>query len=208
MFDNCFTDVGAPYELRDYFDVGNSLCWANARWGQSDVGADVMTEMLSTRDMTVRSVIGSRGQTFALERPVPVRAGQRVYYGIRVDGRPLVSVASDTPIFDRVEIDTLNPDADVIGVSAAEDAPRPTQNRFIGVVADGDPYVNGSSGGGYPNGVANGWTNNGQREYRLVDAIADVADLIYRALESNGGRQIDLTQPSNNNLLIPLPRGI
>lgn len=42
-----------------------------------------MTEMLSTRDMTVRSVIGSRGQTFALERPVPVRAGQRVYYGIR-----------------------------------------------------------------------------------------------------------------------------
>ncbi len=65
-----------------------------------------MTEMLSTRDMTVRSVIGSRGQTFALERPVPVRAGQRVYYGIRFDGRPLVSVASDTPIFDRAEIDT------------------------------------------------------------------------------------------------------
>jgi hypothetical protein len=160
-----------------------------------------MTEMLSTRDMTVRSVIGSRGQTFALERPVPVRAGQRVYYGIRFDGRPLVSVASDTPIFDRAEIDTLNPDADVIGVSAAEDAPRPMQmqNRFIGVMADGDPYVNGT---------ANGWSSNGQRDYRLVDAIADVADLIYRALESNG-RQIDLTrQPSNNNnLLIPLPRG-
>src|SRR5450432_2542388 len=154
-----------------------------------------MTEMLSTRDMTVRSVIGSRGQTFALERPVPVRAGQRVYYGIRVDGRPLVSVASDTPIFDRVEIDTLNPDADVIGVSAAEDAPRPMQmqNRFIGVMADGDPYVSGA---------ANGWSSNGQRDYRLVDAIADVADLIYRALESNS-RQIDLTrQPSNNNLLI------
>jgi hypothetical protein len=144
-----------------------------------------MTEMLSTRDMTVRSVIGSRGQTFALERPVPVRAGQRVYYGIRIDGRPLVSVASDTPIFDRVEIDTLNPDADVIGVSAAEDTPPPMQNRYIGVMADGD-----------------------QRDYRLVDAIADVADLIYRALESNG-RQIDVTrQPSNNNLLIPLPRGI
>jgi hypothetical protein len=159
-----------------------------------------MTEMLSTRDMTVRSVIGSRGQTFALERPVPVRAGQRVYYGIRVDGRPLVSVASDTPIFDRVEIDTLNPDADVIGVSAAEDAPRPIQmqNRFIGVMADGDPYVNGT---------ANGWSGNGQGEYRLVDAIADVADLIYRALESTG-RQLDLTRvPSNNNLLIPLPRG-
>jgi hypothetical protein len=161
-----------------------------------------MTEMLSTRDMTVQSVIGSRGQTFALERPVPVRAGQRVYYGIRVDGRPLVSVASDTPIFDRVEIDQLNPDADVIGVSAAEDAPRPMQNRFIGVMADGDPYVNGP----YINGAANGWSSNGQRDYRLVDAIADVADLIYRALESNG-RQIDLTrQPSNNNLLIPLPR--
>jgi hypothetical protein len=158
-----------------------------------------MTEMLSTRDMTVRSVIGSRGQTFALERPVPVRAGQRVYYGIRVDGRPLVSVASDTPIFDRVEIDSLNPDADVIGVSAAEDAPRPLQNRFIGVMADGDPYVNGDT---------NGWSSNGHRDYRLVDAIADVADLIYRALESNG-RQIDLTrQPSNNNLLIPFPRGI
>ena len=162
-----------------------------------------MTEMLSTRDMTVRSVIGSRGQTFALERPVPVRAGQRVYYGIRIDGRPLVSVASDTPIFDRVEIDTLNPDADVIGVSAAEEAPRPMQNRFIGVMADGDPYVNG----GYANGAPNSWSSNGQREYRLVDAIADVADLIYRALESNSGRQIDLTQPSNNNLLIPLPRG-
>jgi hypothetical protein len=157
-----------------------------------------MTEMLSTRDMTVRSVIGSRGQTFALERPVPVRAGQRVYYGIRVDGRPLVSVASDTPIFDRVEIDQLNPDADVVGVSAAEDAPRPMQNRYIGVMADGDPYVNGT---------ADGWSSNGQRDYRLVDAVADVADLIYRALES---RQIDLTrQPSNNNnLLIPLPRGI
>ena len=158
-----------------------------------------MTEMLSTRDMTVRSVIGSRGQTFALERPVPVRAGQRVYYGIRVDGRPLVSVASDTPIFDRVEIDSLNPDADVIGVSAAEDAPRPLQNRFIGVMADGDPYVNGT---------ANGWSSNDHRDYRLVDAIADVADLIYRALESNS-RQVDLTrQPSNSNLLIPLPRGI
>ncbi|HEY5051604.1 MAG TPA: hypothetical protein VII50_11935 [Acidothermaceae bacterium] len=158
-----------------------------------------MTEMLSTRDMTVRSVIGSRGQAFALERPVPVRAGQRVYYGIRVDGRPLVWVASDTPIFDRVEIDQLNPDADVIGVSAAEDVPRPMQNRFIGVMADGDPYVNGATGG---------WSSNGQRDYRLVDAIADVADLIYRALESNG-RQIDLTRlPSNNNLLIPLPRGI
>jgi hypothetical protein len=158
-----------------------------------------MTEMLSTRDMTVQSVIGSRGQTFALERPVPVRAGQRVYYGIRFDGRPLVSVASDTPIFDRAEIDTLNPDADVIGVSAAEDVPRPMQNRYIGVMTDGDPYVNGTT---------NGWSSNGQRDYRLVDAIADVADLIYRALESNG-RQIDLTrQPGNNNLLIPLPRGI
>ena len=158
-----------------------------------------MTEMLSTRDMTVRSVIGSRGQTFALERPVPVRAGQRVYYGIRVDGRPLVSVASDTPIFDRVEIDQLNPDADVIGVSAAEDAPRPLQNRYIGVMADGDAYLNGT---------ANGWSTNGNRDYRLVDAIADVADLIYRALESNG-RQLDITrQPSNSNLLIPLPRGI
>ena len=158
-----------------------------------------MTEMLSTRDMTVRSVIGSRGQTFALERPVPVRAGERVYYGIRFDGRPLVSVASDTPIFDRAEIDTLNPDADVIGVSAAEDVPRPLQNRYIGVMTDGDPYVNGTT---------NGWSGNGQRDYRLVDAIADVADLIYRALESNG-RQIDLTrQPGNNNLLIPLPRGI
>ena len=158
-----------------------------------------MTEMLSTRDMTVRSVIGSRGQTFALERPVPVRAGQRVYYGIRVDGRPLVSVASDTPIFDRVEIDQLNPDADVIGVSAAEDAPRPLQNRYIGVMADGDAYLNGT---------ANSWSSNGNRDYRLVDAIADVADLIYRALESNG-RQLDITrQPSNSNLLIPLPRGI
>ena len=158
-----------------------------------------MTEMLSTRDMTVRSVIGSRGQTFALERPVPVRAGQRVYYGIRVDGRPLVSVASDTPIFDRVEIDQLNPDADVIGVSAAEDAPRPVQNRYIGVMADGDPYMNGT---------ANGWSSNGQRDYRLVEAIADVADLIYRALESNG-RQFDLTrQPTNCNMLIPLPRGV
>lgn len=163
-----------------------------------------MTEMLSTRDMTVRSVIGSRGQTFALERPVPVRAGQRVYYGIRFDGRPLVSVASDTPIFDRAELDTLNPDADVIGVSAAEDVPRPVQNRYIGVMADGDPYVNGS----YANGAAKGWSGNGQRDYRLVDAIADVADLIYRALESNG-RQIDLTRgPRNNNLLIPLQRGI
>lgn len=164
-----------------------------------------MTEMLSTRDMTVRSVIGSRGQTFVLERPVPVRAGQRVYYGIRVDGRALVSVASDTPIFDRVEIDQLNPDADVIGVSAAEDVTsRPMHNRFIGVVAESDPYANGP----YVNGVANGWSSPGQREYRLVDAIADVADLIYRALESNGGRQIDLYQPSNNNLLIPLPRGV
>jgi hypothetical protein len=158
-----------------------------------------MTEMLSTRDMTVRSVIGSRGQTFALERPVPVRAGQRVYYGIRFDGRPLVAVASDTPIFDRAEIDTLNPDADVIGVSAAEDGPRPTQNRFIGVVADGDPHVNG---------VADGWSSNGQRDYRLVDAVADVADLIYRALESNG-RVIDLTrQAPHSNLLIPLARAI
>ena len=157
-----------------------------------------MTEMLSTRDMTVRSVIGSRGQTFALERPVPVRAGQRVYYGIRVDGRPLVSVASDTPIFDRVEIDQLNPDADVIGVSAAEDAPRPMQNRYIGVMGDGDAYLNGT---------ANGWSSNGNRDYRLVDAIADVADLIYRALESSG-RQLDITrQPPNSNLLIPLPRG-
>jgi len=128
-----------------------------------------------------------------------VRAGQRVYYGIRVDGRPLVSVASDTPIFDRVEIDQLNPDADVIGVSAAEDAPRPLQNRYIGVMADGDAYLNGT---------ANGWSSNGNRDYRLVDAIADVADLIYRALESNG-RQLDITrQPSNSNLLIPLPRGI
>ena len=162
------------------------------------MGATAVTEMLSTRDMTVRSVIGSRGQTFALERPVPVRAGQRVYYGIRVDGRPLVSVASDTPIFDRVEIDQLNPDADVIGVSAAEDVPQPRANRFIGVVADGDPYMDDTAGSS---------SRNGYGDYRLVDAIADVADLIYRALESNG-RQIDLTRHPSNNLLIPLPRGI
>ncbi len=78
-------------------------------------------------------------------------------------------------------------------------------------MADSDPYVNGTD----INGGAHGWSSNGQRDYRLVDAIADVADLIYRALES-GGREIDLTrrqidltqQPGNNNLLIPLPRVI
>ncbi len=51
------------------------------------------------------------------------------------------------------------------------------QNRYIGVMGDNDPYVNGSN----INGAANGWSSNGQRDYRLVDAIADVADLIYRA---------------------------
>lgn len=77
------------------------------------------------------------------------------------------------------------------------------QNRYIAVMGDNDPYVSGS----YVND-ANGWSSNGQRDYRLVDAMADVADLMYRALES-GCRQIDLTrQPRNNNLLIPLPRGI
>jgi hypothetical protein len=148
-----------------------------------------MKEMQSTQDMTVRSVIGSKGQTFRLDTPVSVRAGQRVYYGIRTDGTPVVSVASDTPIFDQVEIQTLDPLADVVGVGASEDV-RPSASARRGLVFD---------------------SYERDQEYRLIDALTDAAELIYRVLDASAAstatsRQITLPADASSRLLIPLPR--
>lgn len=142
-----------------------------------------MKEMQSTQDMTVRSIIGSKGQTFRLETPVSVRAGQRVYYGIRTDGTPVAWVASDTPIFDQIEIQNFDPLADVVGI-AAEDV-RPAARR--GLVFDG---------------------YDRDQEYRLIDALTDAAELIYRVLDASAGaRQITLpADAASSRFLIPLPR--
>jgi len=146
-----------------------------------------MKEMQSTQDMTVRSIIGSKGQTFRLDAPVSVRAGQRVYYGIRTDGTPVVSVASDTPIFDQIEISSFDPLADVVGIAASEDV-RPSARR--GLVFDG---------------------YDRDQEYRLIDALTDAAELIYRVLDASAGstaiaRQITLPAEASSRFLIPLPR--
>ena len=148
-----------------------------------------MKEMQSTQDMTVRSVIGSKGQTFRLDTPVSVRAGQRVYYGIRTDGTPVVSVASDTPIFDQVEIQTLDPLADVVGIAASEDV-RPLASARRGLAFD---------------------SYERDQEYRLIDALTDAAELIYRVLDASAAstatsRQITLPADASSRLLIPLPR--
>jgi hypothetical protein len=147
-----------------------------------------MKEMQSTQDMTVRSVIGSKGQTFRLDTPVSVRAGQRVYYGIRTDGTAVVSVASDTPIFDQVEIQTLDPLADVVGIAGSEDVrPKPSARR--GLVFD---------------------SYEPDQEYRLIDALTDAAELIYRVLDASASaatsRQITLPAEASSRFLIPLPR--
>lgn len=148
-----------------------------------------MKELQSTQDMTVRSVISSKGQTFRLDSPVSVRAGQRVYYGIRNDGTPVVSVASDTPIFDQVEIQRLDPLADVVGITASEDA-RPSLSSRRGLVLDGyDSYER-------------------DQEYRLIDALTDAAELIYRVLDASAAsaRQITLPFDAPSRLLLSLPR--
>ena len=169
-----------------------------------------MKEMQSTQDMTVRSIIGSRGQTFRLDNPVTVRAGQRVFYGIRTDGTPVVSVASDTPIFDQVEIQSLDPLADVVGIATSEDIrPSTAYRRGRGVNSlnslDGFDGVNTfDSFDGFDR----------EQEYRLIDALTDAAELIYRVLNASAAsaastgstRQITLPADASSRFLIPLPR--
>jgi hypothetical protein len=79
-----------------------------------------MNQLLSKRDMTVKSLIGAQGEVFRLDSPVSVSAGQRLYYGVYLDGTPLVRVASDTPIFDEIADNQLRPATDVIGIAASQ----------------------------------------------------------------------------------------
>jgi hypothetical protein len=149
-----------------------------------------MKEMQCTQDITVRSIFGSKGQTFRLDTPVSVRAGQRVYYGIRTDGTPVVSVAGETPIFDQVEIQRLDPLADVVGIAASDEA-RPSVAGRLGLNAH-DRRV----------------SRDRDEEYRLIDALTEAAELIYRVLDATAAstRQITLPADSSSRFLIPLPR--
>ena len=149
-----------------------------------------MKEMQCTQDITVRSIFGSKGQTFRLDTPVSVRAGQRVYYGIRIDGTPVVSVAGETPIFDQVEIQRLDPLADVVGIAASDDV-KPTIAGRLGL---GDYDRRGSY--------------DRDEEHRLIDALTEAAELIYRVLDATATstRQITLPAEPSSKFLIPLPR--
>jgi hypothetical protein len=151
-----------------------------------------MKEMQCTQDITVRSIFGSKGQTFRLDTPVPVRAGQRVYYGIRTDGTPVVSVVGETPIFDQVEIQRLDPLADVVGIAASDDV-RPTLAGRLGL-----------GRGGYDRHGS----YDRDEEYRLIDALTEAAELIYRVLDATAAstRQITLPAEASSKFLIPLPR--
>jgi hypothetical protein len=150
-----------------------------------------MKEMQCTQDITVRSIVGSKGQTFRLDTPVPVRAGQRVYYGIRTDGTPVVSIAGDTPIFDQVEIQRFDPLADVVGIAASEDARPSVARRGLGLGSF-------DRGGGLDT----------DDEFRLIDALTEAAELIYRVLDATAAstRQITLPGELSNKFLIQLPR--
>jgi hypothetical protein len=152
-----------------------------------------MKEMQCTQDITVRSIVGSKGQTFRLDTPVPVRAGQRVYYGIRTDGTPVVSVAGDTPIFDQVEIQRFDPLADVVGIAASDDARPSVARRGLGLGL-GSFDRSGSF--------------DRDDEYRLIDALTEAAELIYRVLDATATstRQITLPAEPSNRFLIQLPR--
>jgi hypothetical protein len=149
-----------------------------------------MKEMQCTQDITVRSIFGSKGQTFRLDTPVSVRAGQRVYYGIRTDGTPVVSVAGETPIFDQVEIQRLDPLADVVGIAASDEV-RPSVAGRLGL-----------------NGHDRRVIRDRDEEYRLIDALTEAAELIYRVLDATAAstRQITLPADPSSRFLIPLPR--
>jgi hypothetical protein len=75
-----------------------------------------------SRPMTVTGVIRASGAMASLDAPVRVEAGQQIRFGVRADGVPVVSITSDTPIFDGVGFSSIQADT-VLGVCAAPDAP-------------------------------------------------------------------------------------
>jgi hypothetical protein len=77
-----------------------------------------------SRPMTVTGVIRASGAMASLAAPVRVEAGQQIRFGVRADGVPVVSITSDTPIFDGVGLSSVEADT-VLGVCAAPDLPRP-----------------------------------------------------------------------------------
>lgn len=75
--------------------------------------------------MTVSGVIAASGETIKLNDPVHVKNGDRVCYGILLDGTPMVFVGTDTPIFEQARTAHLSWADGVMGV-AVEEEPKPT----------------------------------------------------------------------------------
>jgi hypothetical protein len=82
--------------------------------------------MRCTRDMTVSGVIVASGETIKLTDPVRVKEGDRVCYGVLVDGTPVVFVGTDTPIFEQARNAHLSWADGVMGVAVAEE-PKPAR---------------------------------------------------------------------------------
>jgi hypothetical protein len=67
----------------------------------------MVNKIRATRSMTVTGVICTNGATARLDAPIRVEAGQQIRFGFGADGMPVVSVASDTPIFDGIRLSSI-----------------------------------------------------------------------------------------------------
>ena len=98
-----------------------------------------MNEMRCTRDMTVSGVIAASGETIKLADPVHAKNGDRVCYGMLLDGTPVVFVGTDTPIFEQARNAQLDWADGVLGVAIAEEPkPTPLPDWSLHVVGDAD----------------------------------------------------------------------
>jgi hypothetical protein len=95
--------------------------------------------MRCTRDMTVSGVIAASGETIKLADPVHAKNGDRVCYGMLLDGTPVVFVGTDTPIFEQARNSQLDWADGVLGVAIAEEPkPTPLPDWSLHVVGDAD----------------------------------------------------------------------
>jgi hypothetical protein len=84
-------------------------------------------------------VIAASGETIKLTDPVHVKQGDRVCYGVLLDGTPVVFVGTDTPIFEQARNAHLSWTDGVMGVAVAEE-PKPAlrPDWSLRVVGDAD----------------------------------------------------------------------
>ena len=93
-----------------------------------------------SQTMTVTGVIRATGALAVLDAPVRVEAGQQIRFGLRADGVPVVSITTDTPIFDGIRLSSIQTDT-VLGVCASSELPAatppepiaPPQRRGLGL---------------------------------------------------------------------------